>query len=350
MRFPSELNVSIAALAAILTIPVSASAATETTPTSPTVATPAVTVTAPAAAPTTTEVVATVNGVAISRAEVEQAARMLLAQSRTPAPTDPDQQRKVQDAALNLLIDQELLYQAAKGLSVADLDKQVEDKFNAAQARFGSPEAFQQALGQAGLTGQAFKDRLARDLLIASYIDQEVTAKITLAPEQAKQFYDANPDKFTQPESVKASHILIGADAKATPEEKHAAQQKANEILAKIKGGADFAELAKAESSCPSAKKGGDLGSFGRGQMVKPFEEAAFSLQDGEVSEVVETPFGYHIIKSQGKTPSETVPFAQVEDKIKSLLKNEEAKKRLTAKIEELKQTAKIEKPASANP
>ncbi len=350
MRFPSELNVSIAALAAILTIPVSASAATETTPTSPTVATPAVTVTAPAAAPTTTEVVATVNGVAISRAEVEQAARMLLAQSRTPAPTDPDQQRKIQDAALNLLIDQELLYQAAKGLSVADLDKQVEDKFNAAQARFGSPEAFQQALGQAGLTGQAFKDRLARDLLIASYIDQEVTAKITLAPEQAKQFYDANPDKFTQPESVKASHILIGADAKATPEEKHAAQQKANEILAKIKGGADFAELAKAESSCPSAKKGGDLGSFGRGQMVKPFEEAAFSLQDGEVSEVVETPFGYHIIKSQGKTPSETVPFAQVEDKIKSLLKNEEAKKRLTAKIEELKQTAKIEKPASANP
>ncbi|HSO80915.1 MAG TPA: peptidylprolyl isomerase, partial [Chromatiaceae bacterium] len=294
MRLPTELKVSIAALAAILTIPAGVTAA-ETTPPNPAVATPAATVTAPAAAPTASEVVATVNGVAISRAEVEQAARMLLAQSRTPAPTDPEQQRKVQDAALNLLIDQELLYQAAKGLTVADLDKQVEEKFNAAQARFGTPEAFEQALGQAGLTGQEFKDRLARDLLIASYIDQEVTAKITLAPEQAKQFYDANPDKFTQPESVKASHILIGADAKATPEEKHAAQQKANDILAKIKCGADFAELAKAESTCPSAKKGGDLGSFGRGQMVKPFEEVAFSLQDGAVSEVVETPFGYHI-------------------------------------------------------
>ncbi|MBP6808794.1 MAG: peptidyl-prolyl cis-trans isomerase [Chromatiaceae bacterium] len=168
--------------------------------------------------------------------------------------------------------------------------------------------------------------------------------------DQAKQFYDANPDKFKQPETLKASHILIGADAKATPEEKQAAQQKANELLAKIKGGADFAELAKAESTCPSAKKGGDLGSFGRGQMVKPFEEVAFSLQDGEVSEVVETPFGYHIIKSQGKTPSETVPFAQVEERIKSLLKNDEAKKWLTAKIGELKQTAKIEKPSSANP
>ena len=347
MRLPTELKVSIAALAAILTIPAGVTAA-ETTPPNPAVATPAATVTAPAAAPTASELVATVNGVAISRAEVEQAARMLLAQSRTPAPTDPEQQRKVQDAALNLLIDQELLYQAAKGLTVADLDKQVEEKFNAAQARFGTPEAFEQALGQAGLTGQEFKDRLARDLLIASYIDQEVTAKITLAPEQAKQFYDANPDKFTQPESVKASHILIGADAKATPEEKQAAQKKANEILAKIKGGADFAELARAESTCPSAKKGGDLGSFGRGQMVKPFEEVAFSLQDGAVSEVVETPFGYHIIKSQGKTAGEMVPFAQVEEKIKSLLKNEEVKKQLVARIEALKQAAKIEKTAPA--
>ena len=350
MRFPSELYVSIAALAAILTIPVIASAAAGTTPTSPAVATPAVTVTAPIAVPTTSEVVATVNGVAISRIEVDQALRMLHAQSQTPAPTDPQQQRKVQDAALNLLIDEELLYQAAKGLSVTDLDKRVEEKFNAAQARLGSPAAFEQALGQAGLTGQEFKDRLARDLLIANYIDQEVTAKIILTTEQAKQFYDANPDKFKQPETVKASHILIGADAKATPEEKQAAQQKANDLLAKIKGGADFAELAKAESTCPSAKKGGDLGSFGRGQMVKPFEEVAFSLQDGAVSEVVETPFGYHIIKSQGKTPSETVPFAQVEERIKTLLKNEEAKKQLAVKIEALKQTAKIEKPSSANP
>lgn len=347
MRFQTELNVSIAALAAILTIPVSAA---ETTPPNPTVATPAVTVTAPTATPTTSEVVATVNGVAISRAEVDQATRMLLAQSRTPAATDPQQQRQVLDSALNLLIDEELLYQAAKGLSVANLDKQVEEKFNAAQARFGTPEAFEQALGQAGLTRQELKDRLARDFLIASYIDQEVTAKITLTAEQAKQFYDANPDKFKQPESVKASHILIGADAKATLEEKQAAQQKANDLLAKIKGGADFAELAKAESTCPSAKKGGDLGSFGRGQMVKPFEEVAFSLQDGAVSDVVETPFGYHIIKSQGKTPSETVPFAQVEEKIKSLLKNEAVKKQLAARIDELKKAANIEKLSSANP
>lgn len=346
MRLPTEHKVSIAALAAILTIPVSAA---ETNPPNPAVPTPAVTVTAPIPAPTTNEVVATVNGVAISRAEIDQAAQMLLAQSRNPAPTDPQQQRQVQDAALNLVIDQELLYQAAKGLPVADLDNRVEEKFNAAQARFATPEAFEHALGQAGLTGQEFKDRLARDLLIATYIDQEVTAKITITPEQAKQFYDANPDKFKQPESVKASHILIGADAKATPEEKQAAQQKANDILAKIKGGADFAELAKAESSCPSAKKGGDLGSFGRGQMVKPFEEVAFSLQDGAVSEVVETPFGYHIIKSQGKTASATVPFAQVEDKIKSLLKNEEVKKQLLARIEALKQAAKIEQTSPPN-
>ena len=115
--------------------------------------------------------------------------------------------------------------------------------------------------------------------------------------------------------------------------------------MIKVKGGADFAELAKQESSCPSAKKGGDLGEFGRGQMVKPFEDVAFGLKPGDVSDVVETQFGYHIIKSTGKTDGGTIPFDQVEGKITEHLKEMEVQKQVMAKVAELKKAATIETP-----
>jgi peptidyl-prolyl cis-trans isomerase C len=304
---------------------------------------------APAPAAEASTIVVKVNDVAISQGTLDQAMRALLAQARMPAPTDPAQRQQIEAMALDSLIAEELLYQAAKATVPTDLAQQVEEKFNATKTRLGSPEAFEQALSQNGMTVEEFKTRLGRDLVIAAYIQREVDAKINVGPEQARQFYDQNPDKFKKPEMVHASHILIGADAKASPEEKQAAKQKAEELLVKIKGGADFAEVAKAESTCPSAKKGGDLGTFGRGQMVKPFEEVAFSLQDGEVSEVVETQFGYHLIKSQGKTAAETIPFEQVQSRITTQLKNQEAKKQLAAKVEALKQAAKIEKAAPAS-
>ena len=113
-----------------------------------------------------------------------------------------------------------------------------------------------------------------------------------------------------------------------------------------MKGGADFAELAKKESTCPSGKNGGDLGDFGRGQMVKPFEDAAFSLKQGEVSGVVETQFGFHIIKSAGKTEGGTVPFDQIKGQIEEYLKKGEIDKLAMARVEELKKVARIEYPA----
>jgi len=346
MRFATGLTVSVVTLAATLNL--TAIASTEEAASKEAVTPPPSGTAVAAPAATGTAVVATVNGVPISRAELDRATQGLLAQTRMPAPTEPQQKQQIEAMALDMLIAQEALYQAAQSVPIPDLDKKVEEKLNAAKARFGTPEAFEKALGQTGMTVAEFKDHLTRDTLIGAYLEQEITAKITITSEQAKQYYNENLDKFKKPEAVHASHILIGVDAKATPEEKQAAKQKAEELLAKIKGGADFAEIAKAESTCPSAPKGGDLGTFGPGQMVKPFEEVVFSLQDGAVSDVVETQFGYHIIKSQGKTPSETVPFDQVQARIQAQLKNVEVKKQLGAKVETLKQAAKIEKPALA--
>ena len=105
----------------------------------------------------------------------------------------------------------------------------------------------------------------------------------------------------------------------------------------------DFAELAKSESTCPSAAQGGDLGEFGRGQMVAPFENAAFGLESGDVSEVVETQFGYHIIKATEKKPAAVVPFEAVKARIEKQLKTQQVQQDLMAKIEELRATAVIE-------
>jgi peptidyl-prolyl cis-trans isomerase D len=123
--------------------------------------------------------------------------------------------------------------------------------------------------------------------------------KMQTTDEEAKKFYDENASKFQGSEQRHASHILIGASANASPEAKAEAKKKAEQVLAEVKKNpAKFAELAKKYSQDPgSAEKGGDLGTFGRGSMVKPFEDAAFSMKPGEVSGLVQSDFGYHIIK-----------------------------------------------------
>jgi peptidyl-prolyl cis-trans isomerase C len=346
MRFATGF-IAVAAVTAILAVTGIASAADAAPPKEP-VAVPAKPAEpAKPTAPTTkpTDVVVTVNGVAITQGELDRATQALLAQNRMTAPTDPEQKKKIEEASLNQIVAAEILYQAAKKQDFPDLNKKVDAKFDEGKAKFPSKEEFEKALKDNGITAQELKDLLKRDVIINNYIETQISSKITVSTEQAKKFYDENLDKFKKPESVHASHILIGVDPKATAEEKLKAKQKADDLLKQVKGGADFAELAKKDSTCPSGKNGGDLGEFGRGQMVKPFEDAAFGLKPGEVSGVVETQFGYHIIKSTGKTEGGAVPFDQVKGKIEEYLKGTEVQKQVMARIEELKKSAKIEYP-----
>lgn len=127
-------------------------------------------------------------------------------------------------------------------------------------------------------------------------------------------------------------------------QKKDEARKKIDTIQEKLKSGADFATLAKDESDCPSKEKGGDLGYFGKGQMVKPFEDAALALTPGQTSGVVETQFGYHIIKLTDKKPEGIMPFADVKDQLIQYLKQEKVKTELDSYIASLEKTAKIEK------
>jgi peptidyl-prolyl cis-trans isomerase C len=185
---------------------------------------------------------------------------------------------------------------------------------------------------------------IRKDVIINNLVEKEIISKIAVTEADAKKFYDENGAQFKKDSQVKASHILIGVEPTATAEDKKKAKEQAESILKEIKAGKDFAELAKAQSTCPSKTQGGDLGFFGKGQMVKAFEDTAFGLKKDEVSGVVETQFGYHIIKLTDKKEAETVPFTEVKDKIINFLKNQKIQKGVQELVAAQKDKVKVEK------
>ena len=291
------------------------------------------------------DIVVKVNGAAITRGEVDRAMKVLLSQRQmTVDQLPPEVRTQAEDATVEQLISAELLYQAGKKVESKDLDKQVEEKIAQSRAKFAKPEEFAAALKSADLNEAELKILTLKDLVINNYIEKEIADKVTITDADTKKFYDDNQDKFKQSESVRASHILCGVDSKASPEEKQKAKEKAEALLKRVKAGEDFAAIAKSDSTCPSSKQGGDLGFFGRGQMVKPFEDAAFALKPGEISGVVETQFGYHIIKLTDKKAAETLKYEDVKGKISEYLKNQKIQKGIEALLKELRSKAKIEK------
>ncbi len=167
------------------------------------------------------------------------------------------------------------------------------------------------------------------NFIASEYIAKVVIKDISVTDKDVEQYYEINKDKFSVPKQVHARHILIKAESSATDEEKKKAKARAEEILDQLKKGGDFAKLAGEYSEDPvSKKKGGDLGYFAQGKMVKPFEDAAFALKPGEMSGVVETPFGYHIIKIEDIKEAQTKPFAEIKTKLAEQLTNEMKKEK----------------------
>lgn len=149
---------------------------------------------------------------------------------------------------------------------------------------------------------------------------------VTVAEEEIAAYYKSHPDEFKIPATVKARHILIKTESDDPPEAVQEKKKKALEIMEKAKAGEDFAELAKEHSEGPSASKGGDLGEFKEGDMVKPFSDKAFSMEPGEISEPVLTRFGWHIIKVEDKKTESTKSLEEATDEIQKKLAGERAK------------------------
>ena len=159
----------------------------------------------------------------------------------------------------------------------------------------------------------------------------------------ARAFYDNNPDKFKQAATVRASHILLKVPENAPEAEKTKARTQIEGILKRARSGEDFAALAKQYSQDGSAAQGGDLGYFERERMVPAFSQAAFALQPGQLSDVVTTQFGFHIIKVTDRKPPAAVPYEQVSARIVDYLSSQKKQQRMAQFIEDAKKRARIE-------
>ncbi len=288
------------------------------------------------------DVLARVNGEKIERWEFDNAVKRVEARAGGPVP--PDKRDEVLRGVLDQLVAYHLLAQESRARKLAVADADVEARLAEIRKGFPTEEAFKQGIAAQGLTLEQLKSQAKTSLEVAKVIETEVNAKVAVQDPEVKGFYDQNLEKFKQGDTVHAAHILIGLPQGATPEQKAQAKTKAATVLKTVKAGGDFATLAQANSSdTGSAQNGGDLGFFPKGQMTPAFEEAAFKLKPGTVSPLVETPFGFHIIKVIERRQPRTAPFAEVSGQIKEFLTQGQRGQKLEQFVEQVKAKGKIE-------
>jgi peptidyl-prolyl cis-trans isomerase C len=298
---------------------------------------------APVAKEATPASVASVNGVAITEAEVQKETDRFTHQAAAAGQQiGPEQLTELRKEVLDSLISREVVYQEAERRGLKATDSEVDQKLAELKKGFPSEAEYQAVLQRMNVTEPELRAQVSRQLTMKKLIDQAVIPDVAVTDAEVKKYYDEHPDDFKMGEQVRASHILKKVDAKASEADKAKAQKELTDLQARLKKGEDFSEVAKKSSDCPSAPRGGDLGFFPRGQMVPPFENSAFALKSGDVSDIIETQFGYHLIKVTDKKPAGTLTYDESKEKIAQYLKQEKATDKVSKFIEELKSKAQI--------
>ena len=249
---------------------------------------------------------------------------------------------KFKEIMLDQMIDIEAVVEQAKKDGLTPSKEEVDKSFEELKKNIDADEDYKKKLQEKGIDDAYLRQQQEQDLTIQKY-KENFEKNVKISDEEMKKYYEDNKKNFYKDE-VKASHILISTvdeNGKEFSEaKKKEAKKKAEEVLKKAKSGEEFSELAKEYSDdTGSAANGGDLGYFTKGQMVEPFEKAAFSLKVGQISDIVESQFGYHIIKVYDKI-DEQLPFEDVKDEIKNTLIED----KYIANIEEVSKKAKVEK------
>jgi peptidyl-prolyl cis-trans isomerase C len=290
--------------------------------------------------------VASVNGVNIPGVEFERELNLYVQQASQQGQQIPDfMLSQIKVKILDDLIDRELLYQESQKKNIEIDAAQVDIQLKDIKGRFANQAEFEKIIALMNLTESDVKLQIARNMAIRELIDSQIAKNVNISDEQTKAYYDANPDQFKRPEQVKASHILIKVESGANETQKAQARIEMVKIKQKLKNGEDFAALAKEYSQDTTSVNGGDLGYFAREQMpVKSFADAAFALKPREISDIVETPVGYHLIKVFDKRPETKMAFAEVKGRLNETLKNQKIEQGAKRYIENLKKNAKIEK------
>ncbi len=284
-------------------------------------------------------VVAIVNGYEITKAELDRQVGLLMPRSFFHSTVTPEKLKEVEKDALKELEKKHLLLQYAKKRGYKVSDSVVEREEKKIREAFGSKENFEAGLKRANLTYEIFKKELRNDLLMQKLYDKEI--KSELSEEDLKEYYEKNRYKFKRPEKIKVRIIYVRNDP-TDPKGREKALKRAEEALKKIKEGEEFADVASKYSNAMSRIKGGDMGFVHKGMLDEPIEKAAFSLKKGEVSEIIETPKGFYIVKLEDISPAIQLSFDEVKDRLKKELKAKNEKQNLDRIIDSMRKNAEI--------
>lgn len=295
---------------------------------------------------------AKVNGAVITNAQVEQAVKTLMERfgGQLPAEQMAGIKPILRKQALESLINQQLLVQEADREVIQPDEKKIDAQMKDIAGRVPEGTSFKELLASMRITEAQLRQDIGRDLKIEALLDKKVPQTQKASDKEIKEFYRDNPEEFKTPERVKASHILIKVEPGDSADERAKKKLKAEELRGRIKKGEDFAKLAQENSECPSKSQGGDLGYFARGSMVKPFEDAAFGMKAGQISDVVETQFGYHVIKVTGREEAGVTTFEKAKDKVAEFLNHQKRQGAVGDYLQKLRGAAKIEYPGESRP
>jgi len=290
-------------------------------------------------------VAATVEGEAIYEAKLQKSIDYYI-QQQGPSMgmiSDPGRYKDVRNKILDVLIGQQLLWNAARTDNIIAQDDEVNRAFEQYKAQFDHPVKLQIKLTEAGYDEEGFRENLKQQLSAKKWLQQKVIREITINQNEIHEFYMQNQDSFIEPEQVRARHILIKLHPTAADKDRDYAMKRITDIQQELNAGAEFETMAIRLSEDSSSSKGGDLGYFGRGKMVRPFEEVAFALQPGQKSDIFQTRFGLHIVKLVDKKPAMLHPEEDMVDQIAPHIMKLKADLAVKEAISRLKQAARIE-------
>jgi peptidyl-prolyl cis-trans isomerase C len=290
-------------------------------------------------------VVARVNGQEIKKAELMDGAQMVqmrLAQAGQPVTASTDFYHHVLDELIAIT----LLQQDAKAQGITASDQEVQQMVAARKQNFPNEEAYKKALAQAGVTEAKLREQARDTIAVQKYVQTKLAPQATVSDQAAKDFYEKNKGQMQMPERLHLRHIFVLVDPKAaTPADREKAKQKAEGLLKRVQGGEDFAKVATEASDDPGSKsRGGDIGLVGHGQTDPAFEAAAFALKKpNEMSPVVQSSFGYHILQLLERKEPSTVPYEQVKGRIEQMLKQQQVQKLFQVRADQLRAKGKVE-------
>lgn len=281
-----------------------------------------------------------VDGIALKKDDLSKIikAKMNLLKDKIPADKKKEAQEGIKKQVMEEFVFRTLLRKEVENKKIVATDKEVQSTINEIRKNIPPEKKVEEFFRENNIR----REDIALGVKIRKLVEMESGKKTKPTQKEISKFYTENKDKFTTQESVHVRHILVTIDEKDDEKTKTEKKAKIESLRKQILEGADFGEIAKNNSDCPSKENGGDLGEIKKGQTVKPFEDAAFSQEVKAIGPVVTTEFGHHIIQVFGRSPAQSVKLEEVKDKIAAYLEQQKQAEAFSKLTERLKKNAVI--------